>query len=416
MSPQKVNLLLLLTMSVCLGAAWLFERKDSEPNAELLLEAQMSRSPAFDSFAPNPNFSDGMTLRTPPLGTIARGEMPLHYGTTPTEAVRAGQELHNPLAVTSPAVQERGAFVYATYCQVCHGATGLGDGPVTRRGVPPPLSMLTGKAMQMNDGEMFHVITYGQGNMSAHAVQLSPNDRWAVVAYVRQMQKQLSVPPSVRLTETVKLFQSNCAACHGGDGTGAIMRAKLPKIPDFTSQAWQVSQTDVEIINRIDFGDMPNMPTFRYLLSRNQILALAAYVRLFASTARGPSTTPPPGPVAANLPPEKIFRDYCLACHNIDGRGGIVRPAMPDIPDFPIGQQDLHNVETDFYGGIPDEPQVVQGALGKTPPPFCVHRRCRTGPFLGRAGLYLRKHQAIAVAKNQINFAAVGTEVGGQKF
>ena len=338
MSPQRLNLLLLLAMSGCLGLAWMLGRNDAQPNVELMLEAQMSRSPAFRTFAPNPNFADGMTLRTPPAGTIPRGELPLHYGTAPTEAVRAGQELHNPLAVTSPAVQERGAAVFATYCQVCHGPTGLGDGPVTRRGVPPPLSMLTGKAVQMKDGEMFHVISYGQGNMSAHAVQLSPSDRWAVVAYVRQLQKQLSVPPGVRLAETVKLFQGNCAACHGTDGSGTIMRAKLPNIPDFTSQAWQVSQTDVEIINRIDFGDMPNMPTFRYILSRNQILALGAYIRMFASTARTPTAAPPPGPVAANLPPEKIFRDYCMACHNVDGRGAIVRPAMPDIPDFTSAQ------------------------------------------------------------------------------
>jgi mono/diheme cytochrome c family protein len=137
------------------------------------------------------------------------------------------------------------------------------------------------------------------------------------------------VPPTVRLADTTKLYQSNCAACHGLDGTGVLMRAKLPAIPDFTSRAWQLSQTDLEIINRIEFGDMPQMPTFRYTLTQDQILALAAYVRTLGGT-----TAASAAPVTAHMSPVQIFRAYCLACHNVDGRGGIVRAAMPDIPDF----------------------------------------------------------------------------------
>jgi mono/diheme cytochrome c family protein len=337
MSRLILNSLLLLGTVSCLGLAWLAGRNPAEPNSVLLLENQMARSPAYDSFAPNPNFPDGMTLQTPPAGTIARGQPVMHYESSLSDAKRAGEELKNPLPPGSAEVRERGKFIFTTYCQVCHGPTGLGDGPVTRRGVPPPLSMLTGKAVQMKDGEMFHLLTYGQGNMASHAVQLSPLDRWCVIDFVREMQKQLAVAPKIRLDETVKLFQNNCAACHGLDGTGSLIRTKLPTIPDFTSRAWQVSQTDLEIINRIDFGDLPHMPTFRYLLTRHQILALAAYIRTFAGTPQRPALEPPAGPVA-NLSPVQIFRNYCLACHNVDGKGGIVRAAMPDIPDFTADQ------------------------------------------------------------------------------
>jgi cbb3-type cytochrome c oxidase subunit III len=333
MSRQVWNVLLLGATAVCLGLAWRFPRDVTQPNYELALEAQMARSPAYDSFAPNGNFPDGMTLRTPPAGTIPRGGLPLHYGTTPAEALRAGVELRNPLPA-SPQAGERGAFLFATYCRVCHGAEGLGNGPVTRRGVPAPLSLLTGKAVQMKDGEMFHVLTYGQGNMASHASQLSPSDRWCAIHHIRGLQKKRAVPSAVLLADTARLFQTNCAACHGTDGSGTLMRAKLPKIPDFTSRAWQVSQTDLEIISRIEFGDMPEMPTFRYLLARDQILALAAYIRTFAGPAGQAGTPPTPGAVTANMPPVQIFRANCLACHNVDGRGGIVRLAMPDIPDF----------------------------------------------------------------------------------
>jgi mono/diheme cytochrome c family protein len=330
MSRVALQLTLLAATGVCLGLAWLLPRDPARPNYELVLESQMVRSPAYDTFAPNANFPDGMTLRVPPAGTIARGELPLHYDPTPQDALRAGQELHNPLPGTSAQVQQRGARLFATYCQACHGTTGLGDGPLTQHGLPRPLSMLTGKAVQMNDGEMFHLISYGGGNMPPHATQLPPTDRWCLIHFVRAMQKKLTVPPGVRLADTAKVFQANCVACHGVDGTGTLVRAKFPAIPDFTSRAWQVSQTDMEIINRIEFGDMPQMPTFRYLLTRDQILALGAYVRTFAGSPAAPAL----GPVTANMQPVQIFRAYCLACHNVDGRGGIVRPAMPDIPDF----------------------------------------------------------------------------------
>jgi mono/diheme cytochrome c family protein len=330
MFQRTLNLALLAGIVVCLAGTWLLPADESRPNYDLMLEAQMAHSPAYDTFAPNANFADGMTLRTPPPGTIPRGEVPLHYEATPLDAARAGRELANPLPANHPGVRQRGASLFRTYCEICHGASGLGDGPLTRHGLPTPLSMLTGKAVQMKDGEMFHLLTYGQGNMPSHATQLPPGDRWCVIHYVRQMQTKRTVPSAVRLDETVKLFRSNCAACHGADGSGALMRAKYPNIPDFTSRAWQVSQTDLEIINRIEFGDMPHMPTFRYVLTRDQILALAAYIRIFAGTTASPEL----GLVTANMAPVQIFRNYCLACHNVDGRGEIVRKSFSDIPDF----------------------------------------------------------------------------------
>jgi mono/diheme cytochrome c family protein len=146
------------------------------------------------------------------------------------------------------------------------------------------------------------------------------------------------------------------------DGSGELMRAKLPTIPDFTSRAWQVSQTDLEIVNRIEFGDLPQMPTFRYTLTRDQILSLAAYIRTFAGAPAAPAAPAAPGPVAANMAPVQIFRAYCLACHNVDGRGGIVRPAMPDIPDFTSGQ----------WHASKKDPELAQAILagGKFMPPM----------------------------------------------
>jgi hypothetical protein len=61
--------------------------------------------------------------------------------------------------------------------------------------VPPPPSFLAEKTLKMKDGQMFHVVTYGQGNMAAYAGQVPPEDRWAVILHLRQLQKLGGIAP-----------------------------------------------------------------------------------------------------------------------------------------------------------------------------------------------------------------------------
>jgi mono/diheme cytochrome c family protein len=80
------------------------------------------------------------------------------------------------------------------------------------------------------------------------------------------------------------------------------------------------------------------MPAYRNKLSEKQILALSIYTRAFAVTGAEPlppqAAPPPPSPAAAQMSPEQVYRAYCLACHDADGRGNTVRKAMPDMSDF----------------------------------------------------------------------------------
>jgi mono/diheme cytochrome c family protein len=89
---------------------------------------------------------------------------------------------------------ERGAFVFRTFCVPCHGGSGRGDGPVALRGYPAPASLLAEKAIHMTDGQIFHVLTFGQKNMPSYASQLSEDDRWKVILYVRSMQGKAGQP------------------------------------------------------------------------------------------------------------------------------------------------------------------------------------------------------------------------------
>jgi mono/diheme cytochrome c family protein len=291
----------------------------------------MAYSAAYDSFSPNPNFPDGMTLRSPPKGTLARGQLPpLHYQPTPEDALGAGRELKNPFTENDLVRLKRGSEVFDHVCQVCHGPIGEGNGPVTQHGFPLSASLLAERAVRMKDGQMFHILTYGQGRMPPLAAQLTPEDRWSAILHVRELQGPYGASRIPTRTEVAKLFRQNCTACHGEDGTGNSIRKVLPLIPDFTSLAWQLSQTDLAIVNQIDYGSLPLMPSFRYKLTSEQILSLALYVRTFAPSAIGA-----PASSESHLTAMNVFGTYCFACHDVNGKGNpLIRQVMPEIPDF----------------------------------------------------------------------------------
>jgi quinol-cytochrome oxidoreductase complex cytochrome b subunit/mono/diheme cytochrome c family protein len=142
----------------------------------------------------------------------------------------------------------------------------------------------------------------------------------------------------IQRADVARVYNDNCAACHGVEGSGKQLRAGMPTIPDLTSLAWQMSQTDLEIVHRIQDGNEPLMPAYRDKLSQQQILALAIYVRAFAVTPTPPVAPQPgsagPAPLTAGIAPVQVYRAYCLACHDADGRGQTARKAMPDLPDF----------------------------------------------------------------------------------
>jgi len=364
-----LNLCLLLALLALLAVYRIVEPRDvTRPNYDFLPETQMAYSVAYDSFTPNPNFPDGVTRRSAPPGTIARGNLPLHYQATPQDALLAGRELRNPFSEWDVTRRERGIAVFTHFCQVCHGPTGQGNTPVTQRGFPPTPSLLADRAVQMRDGQMFHIITYGQGNMPSHAAQLSRDDRWCAILHVRRMQSQWpSAPPgkpgsaSSRIQDVAKRFQQNCAACHGEDGSGSVMRKVSPLIPDFSSLAWQSSQTDMAIVNQIDYGSHPLMPSFRYKFSPRRILELAVYVRTFtarpaaagASAAAPGSAAPGSAPGAANVAPEDVFRTYCFSCHDSSGRGNpAMRASMPELPDFTAAPWQKSRTDADLSHSI----------------------------------------------------------------
>ncbi len=188
MPRSSLNLMLAACIVVLVLVSWMIGGNTEEPNYEFL--PGMLYSIPYDTFAANEHFPDGKTMQTPIPGTIARDHMPLYYAATPEDAIRAGNELQNPFAPDEADVLQRGSRVYVSFCLPCHGPTGKGDGLVTERGFPPPPTFFRDETRNMKDGQLFHVITYGQGNMPSYAAQVGPEDRWKIIAYIRSLQEK----------------------------------------------------------------------------------------------------------------------------------------------------------------------------------------------------------------------------------
>jgi len=187
MRRHTANIVLLALLLLLAGLTWGLRRDPAQPGYQFIPE--MHYSIPYDSQSENPNFADGKTLRTPVEGTIPRGMLPLHFEKSEADAKRAGGELRNPFIRDSAQVAERGGRLFAIYCQPCHGATGLGDGVVTKYGFPPPPSFDSPALRGQKDGQMFHTITYGKGNMPSLASQVARDDRWMIVLRVRALQE-----------------------------------------------------------------------------------------------------------------------------------------------------------------------------------------------------------------------------------
>ncbi len=144
----------------------------------------------------------GMNMRQPVKGTVARNKFTgpdslkqaflsqdLISKTIPNDSISYSEKLlTNPLAA-SPENIEAGKLQYERFCQHCHGETGKGDGLVAKqyKGVP----IYSSDALKtLNDGHIYHVITHGKGRMWPHGSQISSANRWKIVLYVHELQKQ----------------------------------------------------------------------------------------------------------------------------------------------------------------------------------------------------------------------------------
>lgn len=130
-------------------------------------------------------------MRPPVPGTRARGFKP--YLFKKEEGDLAGEVLQNPLPLTK-AVLMQGQKAYNTFCIVCHGPRGKGNGSIVPK-FPMPPSLHSDKVKNFSDGRLFHIMTMGQNLMPSYSSQMTEQERWAITYYVRALTRAVHPTP-----------------------------------------------------------------------------------------------------------------------------------------------------------------------------------------------------------------------------
>jgi mono/diheme cytochrome c family protein len=198
----------------------------------------MQDQPKMKPYRSSVFFRDGISSRPPVEGTVARGFLKTDtefftgkkagrpnanavnanvpgtpaVATTPQPASGTGAAPQGaaaypddvevfPIQVTKETVR-RGKERYEIFCTACHGLTGNGDGMIVRRGFRRAASFNDDRLRQAPVGHFFDAITNGWGAMPSYAPQIPPQDRWAIVAYIRALQLSQAVQHSTEIEET----------------------------------------------------------------------------------------------------------------------------------------------------------------------------------------------------------------------
>ena len=150
----------------------------------------MKNQPKFKGQAESDFFSDGRSGRRPVPGTVAIGQLKEDEGfyTGAKDGLYVGS---NPLPINDELLT-RGQERFNIYCAPCHDRTGSGRGMVGAKSMWLANSLHDDRAKQMVDGEIFQVISYGRRSMPSYRFQIPERDRWAIVSYVRALQRSTS--------------------------------------------------------------------------------------------------------------------------------------------------------------------------------------------------------------------------------
>ena len=166
----------------------------------------MDRQPKNKPQSESVFFADQRADRPTPAGTVAFGRSVqaqegkflaaddhLYRGKNADGTFARGFPAGTPLDART---LERGQLKFTIYCAPCHGAVGDGNGITKQYGMGATPSYHIDRLRQMPEGEIFNTITNGKVNMLSYADKLEPADRWAVIAYVRALQRAQTGTPA----------------------------------------------------------------------------------------------------------------------------------------------------------------------------------------------------------------------------
>lgn len=210
--PRPVLYVTLILVALTLVPLGLLVRDMAAGSSQGRLQVvpDMDNQPVLKAQGTSELFADGRAARLPVAGSVARGARP-DAGPSATGRQDTSWVTSIPRPVT-PELMARGQNRFEIFCAPCHGWNGSGAGIVGQRvaelGVStwvPPNDLTSDLVAERAAGHLFNTITHGIRNMPAHGSQIPPADRWAIVAYVRALQRSVrgtfnDVPDDVRET------------------------------------------------------------------------------------------------------------------------------------------------------------------------------------------------------------------------
>lgn len=199
--------LILITLALIPPAIIARARAVNSPVPRIHLVQDMDNQPKYRAQHANPLFADGRAMRPPVEGTVARGKLDAddHFQ---RGIVREQWAVTFPSQVpVTMELMEYGQERFNIYCRPCHGAAGFGDGMVNKRAMElmnlgtngtvwvQPKSLHEEQIRQQPVGQIFNSISNGVRTMPAYGPQIPVADRWAIVAYVRALQRSQNAEP-----------------------------------------------------------------------------------------------------------------------------------------------------------------------------------------------------------------------------
>lgn len=187
--PLKYLVFICCCLTVLVGCrGTTMERPPVHPNLNMDFQNR------YDPQESSPFFADGRAMRPPVEGTVPRGA--LEAGTPYTTGLDAeGDPVDSiPRIEVDQEFIRQGQKQFDTYCQPCHGYLGDGNGVVGAQWQVPVTSFHIDRLRTAPDGQLFQVMTEGVRTMPGYSHQVDVDNRWAIVAYIRALQRSQNVP------------------------------------------------------------------------------------------------------------------------------------------------------------------------------------------------------------------------------
>jgi len=190
---MKLNNLLKYGIILSIPALGLVSCVSSGDNPGIEYAPNMYVSQAYEPFSQEKKFDynpNGMTMRLPVNGTVARGQGSFIYPHANTGDGYTASAGFTPWVAATQTNVEEGQRLYNIYCWHCHGKKGKNNGPIFKDKKMPVPSWPNYQSEYIQNlpvGKAYHTITYGKGLMGSHAFMLNPEERWKVIHYVKSL-------------------------------------------------------------------------------------------------------------------------------------------------------------------------------------------------------------------------------------